>query len=139
MMEQAGLEKVEYFNLALGVVEAPPRVQILKRRLEETMKKIAHHDLRRPLGSPSPSATPTPSACGGGSKGMQRDSVTQRQATPAPAAPAQQAAPQAAPQQPAAAGAAAQPKRNWLGPWLGLPPVSAWRRCFRTLAWVKAH
>ncbi len=57
---------------------------------------------------------------GGGSKGMQRDSVTQRQATPAPAAPAQQAAPQAAPQQPAAAGAAAQPKRNWLGPLAGL-------------------
>lgn len=53
---------------------------------------------------------------GGMSRGMQRDNVTQRQATPQPGAPMQQAAPQPAPQMPAA-----QPqKRNWLGPLAGL-------------------
>jgi len=53
---------------------------------------------------------------GGTSRGMQRETVTQRQATPQPGAPAQQAAPQSAPQTPAA-----QPqKRNWLGPLAGL-------------------
>lgn len=55
---------------------------------------------------------------GGASRGMQRDSVTQRQATPQqPAAPTQQ---QAAPQSPAAAPGAPAPKRNWLGPVAGL-------------------
>lgn len=56
---------------------------------------------------------------GAKSSGMQRDSVTQKQATPAPTSPTQQnaAAPTAAPQ-PAAP--AAQPKRNWLGPIAGL-------------------
>lgn len=50
---------------------------------------------------------------GGGSKGMQRESVTQRQATP----PAQ-----ATPHTPAAAPTAptAQPKRSWMGPLAGL-------------------
>ncbi|MCP5267583.1 MAG: Tim44 domain-containing protein [Zoogloeaceae bacterium] len=48
---------------------------------------------------------------GGKSSGMQRDSVTQRQAAPAQqnAAPATTSAP-----------AAAQPKRNWMGPIAGL-------------------
>lgn len=58
---------------------------------------------------------------GGKSAGMQRESVSQKQASPQPAAPTQQNA--AAPAQaPAAAPAApaAQPKRNWLGPLAGL-------------------
>lgn len=50
---------------------------------------------------------------GGKSSGMQRESVTQRQA-----APAQQHA--ATPAAPAPAPAAAAPKRNWLGPLAGL-------------------
>lgn len=56
---------------------------------------------------------------GGRSSGMQRDSVTQRQATPPSAAPTQKnaSAPAAAPQ---AGAAAAAPKRNWLGPIAGL-------------------
>lgn len=53
---------------------------------------------------------------GGMSRGMQRESVTQRQAAPQQAAPSQQMAPQSAPQTPTA-----QPqKRNWLGPLAGL-------------------
>ncbi|HEX5802757.1 MAG TPA: TIM44-like domain-containing protein [Azospira sp.] len=57
---------------------------------------------------------------GGKSSGLQRDSVTQKQATPAPASPTQQTAgAPAGATQPAAAGAA-QPKRNWLGPIAGL-------------------
>ena len=56
---------------------------------------------------------------GGKSSGMQRDSVTQRQASAPPAAPTQQnaAVPAAAPQ---AGAPAAAPKRNWLGPIAGL-------------------
>ncbi len=56
---------------------------------------------------------------GGKSSGMQRDSVTQRQASTPPAAAPQQnaAAPAAAPQ---AGAPAAAPKRNWLGPIAGL-------------------
>jgi predicted lipid-binding transport protein (Tim44 family) len=65
----------------------------------------------------------------GRSSGMQRDSATQRQATPAPSSPtgaptqnpgqpAQAAAP--APGAAAAAPAAAPPKRSWLGPVAGL-------------------
>lgn len=56
---------------------------------------------------------------GGRSSGMQRDSISQRQATPPAAAPTQKnaAAPAAAPQ---AGAAAAAPKRNWLGPIAGL-------------------
>ena len=60
---------------------------------------------------------------GGTSRGLQRDTVTQRQATPSQPAgsPVQQAAPQAAPQPGSPAGIAAQPpKRNWLGPLAGL-------------------
>lgn len=54
---------------------------------------------------------------GGASRGMQRDSVTQRQATPQPGGPTQQAAPG----QPGSAAAAAQPqRRSWLGPVAGL-------------------
>lgn len=58
---------------------------------------------------------------GGKSAGMQRDSVSQKQASPQPAAPTQQnaAAPAQAPAA-APAAAAAQPKRNWLGPLAGL-------------------
>lgn len=53
---------------------------------------------------------------GGMSRGMQRESVTQRQAAPQQAAPSQQMAPQSTPQTPTA-----QPqKRNWLGPLAGL-------------------
>ncbi|HZX31643.1 MAG TPA: Tim44-like domain-containing protein [Rhodocyclaceae bacterium] len=53
---------------------------------------------------------------GGFSRGMQRESVTQRQAAPAPAAPTQQATPQPWPQTPTP-----QPqKRSWLGPIAGL-------------------
>lgn len=53
---------------------------------------------------------------GGAAKGMQRESVTPRQATP----PAQ-ATPQPTPQAPVATPpATAQPKRNWLGPLAGL-------------------
>lgn len=53
---------------------------------------------------------------GGMSRGMQRDTVTQRQASPQPSKPMPQAAPQPAPQTPAA-----QPqKRNWMGPLAGL-------------------
>ena len=48
---------------------------------------------------------------GGGSKGMQRESVTQKQATPPT-----QATPTAAP----TATPAAQPKRSWMGPLAGL-------------------
>lgn len=51
---------------------------------------------------------------GGGSKGMQRESVTQKQATPPT---------QATPHTPAAAPSAvpaAQPKRSWMGPLAGL-------------------
>lgn len=51
---------------------------------------------------------------GGMSRGMQRESVTQRQA--APAAPTQQAAPQAWPQSPTLL----PQKRSWLGPIAGL-------------------
>jgi predicted lipid-binding transport protein (Tim44 family) len=53
---------------------------------------------------------------GGRSTGMQRDSVTQRQATPP------QSSPTAAPAAAAATGAAAAaaPKRNWMGPLAGL-------------------
>lgn len=55
---------------------------------------------------------------GGTSRGMQRDSVTQRQATPQPGSPTQQAAPG---QPGAGAAAAAQPqRRSWLGPIAGL-------------------
>jgi len=59
---------------------------------------------------------------GGASRGLQRDSVTQRQATPpqAPSSPAQQAAPQAAPQQPGAAPVSQPQRRSWLGPIAGL-------------------
>lgn len=46
---------------------------------------------------------------GGRSSGLQRDSVTQKQAAPAPTSPTQQTAT-----------GAAQPKRNWLGPIAGL-------------------
>lgn len=48
---------------------------------------------------------------GGASRGIQRDSVTQRQAAPQPSAPAQQAY-SSAPSTP--------PKRSWLGPLAGL-------------------
>lgn len=55
---------------------------------------------------------------GGKSAGMQRDSVSQKQVSPQPSAPTQNAsAPSAAPQ-PAAP--AATPKRNWMGPLAGL-------------------
>jgi len=55
---------------------------------------------------------------GGKSAGMQRDSVSQKQASPQPSTPTQNAsAPSAAPQ-PAAP--AATPKRNWMGPLAGL-------------------
>lgn len=60
---------------------------------------------------------------GGTSRGLQRDTVTQRQAAPNQPAgtPTQQAAPQAAPQPGASAGMPAQPpKRSWLGPLAGL-------------------
>lgn len=56
---------------------------------------------------------------GGKSSGLQRDSVTQKQTTPAPTSPTQQAASAPGAAQPAAAGTA-QPKRNWLGPIAGL-------------------
>lgn len=55
---------------------------------------------------------------GAKSSGMQRESVTQRQATPQPASPTQQNAAAPAPTAPQAP--AAQPKRNWLGPIAGL-------------------
>ncbi|MDQ5880445.1 MAG: hypothetical protein QG616_275 [Pseudomonadota bacterium] len=56
----------------------------------------------------------------GGSKssGMQRDSVSQKQASPQPTTPTQRNAASPAAAQPAAS--AAQPKRNWLGPIAGL-------------------
>ena len=56
---------------------------------------------------------------GGTSRGLQRDTITQRQTSPGQpgGTPTQQAAPQAAPQP----GAAPQPaKRNWIGPLAGL-------------------
>ncbi|HJW24835.1 MAG TPA: Tim44-like domain-containing protein [Rhodocyclaceae bacterium] len=53
---------------------------------------------------------------GGMSRGMQRESVTQRQAAPQQAAPSQQMAPQSMPQTPTAQ----TQKRNWLGPLAGL-------------------
>jgi predicted lipid-binding transport protein (Tim44 family) len=52
---------------------------------------------------------------GGSSKGMQRESVTQRQATPPT-----QATPHAPAATPAAPTPAAQPKRSWMGPLAGL-------------------
>ena len=55
---------------------------------------------------------------GGKPAGMQRDSVSQKQASPQPAAPAQNAASPSATPQPAAP--AAMPKRNWMGPLAGL-------------------
>lgn len=60
---------------------------------------------------------------GGTSRGMQRDTVTQRQATPGQAGsvPTQQAAPQSTPQPASTAGIPPQPqKRSWLGPLAGL-------------------
>lgn len=57
---------------------------------------------------------------GGKSSGMQRENVTQKQATPQTPPAQQAAAPAAAPQPAPAAAAAAQPKRNWLGPIAGL-------------------
>lgn len=57
---------------------------------------------------------------GGSSKGMQRESVSQKQASPQPATPAQQAAPQPAPHTPATAPAPQPQKRSWLGPIAGL-------------------
>lgn len=55
---------------------------------------------------------------GGKSSGMQRDSVSQKQASPQPAAPTQGTAAPAAAPQPAAP--ATTPKRNWMGPLAGL-------------------
>lgn len=58
---------------------------------------------------------------GGKSSGMQRDTVTQRAATPTtPTSPNQTAAPMQQPGAAAAAGQAAQPKRSWMGPVAGL-------------------
>lgn len=54
---------------------------------------------------------------GGTSRGMQRDSVTQRQAAPQPTAPSQQMAPQASG---TATPATPAPRRSWLGPLAGL-------------------
>lgn len=56
---------------------------------------------------------------GGKSSGMQRESVSQKQAAPQPAAPTQGATTPAAAPQPAAPATAA-PKRNWMGPLAGL-------------------